>query len=746
MIATDTPPVIRTRLMTGGFLVWTCGILLPVAAIAFEAATSICAVMVDPMPGLSYLLLLLTVPTCNLLAWLGLRRDAFHHRRILAAMTGFSAAIALFYTVLFMPVMPIALVGLIVVLPVLAFAPILSFMAAARLMHIWRGFAGARPIVAGTACAAAVLVALALPAIAVRVGADMADSGLPWLRDMGFHILQLGPVRQALLEDCQPEQAPWSPESIALLTGRDRLAPDQASQLFYRVTGKAFDSEPVPHARRRPWMSADPNRGGERIGAPVRDVSLRESRLEGNLDAASATAYMEWTMVFHNSGTSQQEARMEIAVPPDGVVSRVTLWVHGEEREAAFGGNSQVRQAYSSVVQERRDPLLVSSSGPGRVMVQCFPVEPAADMKIRIGLTAPVVPEELSDRGVVALPAIVARNFEASVPATVRIESKSSLAYPSSYPVGERTAVRLSGLGWGETWVPDGDGAVAQRFMIRNVIPPEQLVVVVDGSESMRGMRNQIAAALAAVPAGIPKQVMVVTPAGVKNWPAAVPWFGGVNALPALAEALGAAGGQRTTVVWIAGEQPVKLAGIEPVRQMLRRERGRADLSAFETAGVNLAVRDLDGLPGVQTIPRFGGVASDLQRFFARWRAGEEERVVNRELLRRADVPKRAEPGSPHIVPIWAAHETAAMAAHDHDGAVALAVKHRIVTPLTGAVVLESAAQYRQNSLDPPGSPSTISPEPATCLLVAAALVVLVGSARSRRSPTFVRRRIGKPS
>jgi len=42
---------------------------------------------------------------------------------------------------------------------------------------------------------------------------------------------------------------------------------------------------------------------------------------------------------------------------------RLTLWIDGEEREAAFGGRSQVREAYQKVVPAPRDPVLVTTSG-----------------------------------------------------------------------------------------------------------------------------------------------------------------------------------------------------------------------------------------------------------------------------------------------------------------------------------------------------------------------------------------------
>ena len=44
----------------------------------------------------------------------------------------------------------------------------------------------------------------------------------------------------------------------------------------------------------------------------------------------------EWVVEFNNAGRVDAEARCEIELPPGATVSRLTLWINGEEREAAF--------------------------------------------------------------------------------------------------------------------------------------------------------------------------------------------------------------------------------------------------------------------------------------------------------------------------------------------------------------------------------------------------------------------------
>src|SRR6185295_4904839 len=214
----------------------------------------------------------------------------------------------------------------------------------------------------------------------------------------------------------------WA-ENLDLITwlfSHGRAVSDtDARDIYYRVTGNAFNTRPPPqiYTARGRWnvleeeFTWDGDQGGDAVAGRVKGVSLVNSREDGLIDADAALAYVEWTLEFKNVSTLQREARAQILLPPGGVVSRLTLWINGEEREAAFGGRSQVREAYQSVVTQRRDPVLVPTCGPDRVMLQCFPVPPDGGlMKARIGITAPLI---LTQSGEAALPwpCFLERNF-----------------------------------------------------------------------------------------------------------------------------------------------------------------------------------------------------------------------------------------------------------------------------------------------------------------------------------------------
>jgi hypothetical protein len=65
--------------------------------------------------------------------------------------------------------------------------------------------------------------------------------------------------------------------------------------------------------------------------------------------------------------------------------------------------------------------------------------------------------------------------------------------------------------------------------------------------------------------------------------------------------------------------------------------------------------------------------------------------------------------------------------------ALELAARYQLVTPLSGAVVLETAEQFRETGLEP-ADPATVPaiPEPGTWALLLGGLLVLALAARRR--------------
>ena len=177
--------------------------------------------------------------------------------------------------------------------------------------------------------------------------------GFAQTRAEGIRFLRAYGSKDALLRSCY-NQSGMATDLIGygFLIGNP-VQPAEAQQIYYRVTGETFDASLPPErigGRLIPQdtVDFDNDQGGSRIRGKLKGLSLANSKLEASVDANGGVGYMEWTLVFRNESSDQREARAEVQLPPGGVVSRLTLWVNGEPREAAFAGRGKVTQRLSA--------------------------------------------------------------------------------------------------------------------------------------------------------------------------------------------------------------------------------------------------------------------------------------------------------------------------------------------------------------------------------------------------------------
>src|SRR5688500_4193739 len=96
-----------------GFTSLLFGVILPAIAIGYELATHACAsVFFDPIPTPAHVLLVSLVPLCNFLLWSSLINQR-PRRRSLAFANGVAIAIAAVYSIFFVPLLPLAFVGIV---------------------------------------------------------------------------------------------------------------------------------------------------------------------------------------------------------------------------------------------------------------------------------------------------------------------------------------------------------------------------------------------------------------------------------------------------------------------------------------------------------------------------------------------------------------------------------------------------------------------------------------------------------
>lgn len=649
-----------------------------------------------------------------------------------------------------------------------------------QLAGLWRGIA----------LAAVVLMALEAPAVITQIGLRMAISESPATQTRGIGLLRMTGRRANLLEACYSNgRMPGNLVDWGFSMFGDRVSTEQARAIHYRVTGTPFNMikpPSSPFGRRRQadlWLDFDPDVGGDAVQGRIRGLSLQESRLDGVISPGSAVTYSEWTMVFRNSSPRQQEARMVVTLPTGGAVSRLTLWVDGEEREAAFAGRSQVKQAYQKVVQRRRDPVLVTTAGPDSVLVQCFPVPPGGgSMKIRVGITAPLDLGSTSS-GILRLPFFSEHNFNLPETTSHSLWLESPDAF-DSLPVPDGVIVEQT---------PDGrhalrgtlpaatlqqataihvtrDGTIMtaealdergkepatvhQEIREKTVTPPPLLTLVIDGSRRMKDYTDILTETIMNIPDGMPfrvllagDQVLELSPlqtasqSSIMHTVRAVEqtrFTGGCDNVPALTQAWDAtaatAGG---VMLWMHATQPVILSGTEALRQRWERRPDNPVLLSLQCGGgPDVIVKELGNLHAIHQIGWTGNPEADIARLMALW-SGTASRYTFERSRVIGSVADKKQDGSSHIVRLWALDEIGKLStARDNASraqAVELAGCYQLVTPVSGAVVLETQAQFAEAGLEAVAADTVpVVPEPATWMLFFTGAIVLL--LRSRRS------------
>jgi hypothetical protein len=171
----------------------------------------------------------------------------------------------------------------------------------------------------------------------------------------------------------------------------------------------------------------------------------------------------------------------------------------------------------------------------------------------------------------------------------------------------------------------------------------------------------------------------------------------------------------------------------DELRQRWERRPSGAHLFDLQTRrGANLINDNLSGVAAVNRLTRMGDAPQELRRLFSRFSGGSQQFTVSRSKLpgARQAPSSNSKETSKHLARLWAFDEVANLLrlgdGKGSDAAMKLASSYQLVTPLTGAVVLETQEQYRRAGLEPvsPGTVPTI-PEPEEWLLMLSALLVL---------------------
>ncbi len=769
-------------------LLFFSGVALPAATIVIELLLGACkAMFFDPLPTGYHIALVCLTPLANWLVWRELYGDEVEARWYLGIASGMAIGVSLIYTIVSLPLLPMSIFASILGIGLLGLAPLLSLISgiamAIRLGHRLREevpsaagwFFPLRGLGCGFVCSVAILVTAQYPSTMARVAlhravSDAAETrikGIDWLREHG--------QEEVVLRASKAGGFAMGGTVGPVLDLFYPVRPRQAREVYYRMTGQTVESVPL---RERSRLLIDEElviSDGNPESSVMPGLSLFSSSMDGSIDGHAALGYLEWTMVFKNSGFGQAEARSEVELPPGGVVSRLTLWVNGEEREAAFAAQRKVEAAYNSVVMLRKDPVLVTSSGVDRINIRCFPVPADGEMKIRLGITAPLHMRS-ADAAVLRLPRFVERNFriDDATGHAVWIEGKQSLSASSKALVAERPgaelfavrgslpeselagsfpAVRASRTA-SESWTEDQkDGRIIrQRFEEIGSERAGRMILVFDGSAGMRAFAGPTAGQIEKHGSGRELLVVIASDSEVdevvelaRSDAAEIArklrefeFRGGQDNLPALERAWDlAAEKPGSVIVWVHEPQTLLLSSADRLLQRIRRRPDGPLLIDLQTnPGANLIAGSFVRTQNYENALRLGRLEDDLESILAtggnsRYRAIRESSADDV----KATAGRRT---SSHLARLWAFDEVRRLLATDRaadlESALKIATEYQLVTPVSGAVVLETDAQYEAADLRPVdrGTVPTI-PEPEEWLLLIVVSIVLAWTLLQRR-------------
>jgi hypothetical protein len=769
------------------------GVILPALSILVECTTHICAGnFFDPIPTIWHVLLVVFVPIAHLQVWRAIRQRQCERAKLLSVTNAIAIGISLFYTLVYIPLLPLAAVALVFFgLGILPLAPLFALIAGLVLRRqlvqrypattkkgFWLTNGG---LLAGIAISFCFIALAELPSTITRYGLQMAASQDLSRKARGIRLLRNYGDKEALLRACYYRTGSATDLIGYLFSVHNPVPPGVARETYYRVTGQSFDLAPPPTRFDTIWLDLNGvNFDRDRNDAIRRNqLVLHASQLDGSADADAGLAYIEWTLAFKNDSTIQQEARGEVQLPPGAVVSRLALWLDGRWSEAAFAARSRTQQAYQLVVAQKRDPVLVTTSGRDRVRVQCFPVEPnGGEMKVRLGITTPLFVENLGYERLL-LPRFVDRNFGITddFKHAVWIESNGLLESQNTALAFEppltslhalrgsitdqelswpQSSIRFARSGIKEAWtrstVNGKSSIVRQNIEERTSTPARRIILVVDTSRRMRDSALEIASSVLGLPSGTDLRLLFAGGNGVYGSPQEIKtgnlaymaqtigsewnYEGGADNVPALITAWDMAAGDWNvdSIIWIHSPQPVQLQAVNDLRQRLeRRPNGPPIYSVQTIGGYDRILSELDGIAAVKSVPRFDHLNADLNNLFAQQMGQQHafEYVRSNEINEATPDAVDAKETSSHLARLWANEEVNRMLASNDrkavDEATQLALQYQLVTPVTGAVVLETQEQYRAAGLQPvaPGTVPTI-PEPEIVLLIAVVVSILL--------------------
>ena len=450
----------------------------------------------------------------------------------------------------------------------------------------------------------------------------------------------------------------------------------------------------------------------------------------------------------------QVEAVMRLPIPPGAAFTRAVLWVGKSPMEGAFVARDRARAVYQAITQRRRDPALITWSGPEWIEAVVFPVEANGSRLLELEWIEPAATSPGNDSILYRIPVLAHDGHQVTRPDSLTVDGVSEsrqnrtwLSLPASRITGAAAVAREPGDPFGYAFSP----AKTQEKTPDGV--PARIVLVAEtsramGPEERKRQSQALNGLLAALPGNTEVDLLAVdwrvrslaeaaSPAKVRealDTLDAVPSAGALDLQSALLAASERARIRRASRIVFAGHGLDAFRGDAMAAPLQRMQEAGQMLVVMGAEQASTPILDAAALTGGQSVPwSQAGQTARLLSVIERTRPNlvldcaeaffplETVTGQTRWLARFVgQAPEGALLGVERdLEALWTRAHVAGTADRDADQGT----RHHVLTPLTSILVLETMADYARWGIPEPGKPDNswekvlLEPRPKSAVL-----------------------------
>jgi len=442
------------------------------------------------------------------------------------------------------------------------------------------------------------------------------------------------------------------------------------------------------------------------------------------------------SITMKNPGQGQVEAVMRLPIPPGAAVTRAVLWVGNHPMEGAFVDRDRARAVYQAITQRRRDPALITWSGPEWIEAVVFPVEANGQRLLELEWIEPAATSSDGEKILYRIPLLAHEGHQVTRPASLTVDGVSEarqgriwLALPASRITGAAAVAREPGNPLGYAFSP------AKRQEKNPDDTPARIVLVAEtsramGPEERKRQSQALNGLLAALPENTEIDLLAVdwrvrtlaeaaSPSKVRealDTLDAVPSAGALDLQNALLAASERASVRRASRIVFVGHGRDAFPGDAMAAPLQRMQEAGQMLVVMGAEPANTPLLDAAALTGGQSVPwAQAGQAARLLSVLERSRPslvldGAEAffplETVTGQTRWLARFVGQSPEGSllgveRDLEALWTRAHVAGTADRDVDQGS----RHHVLTPLTSILVLETMADYARWGIPEPGKP-----------------------------------------